>query len=116
MKNKVHVKTGDRVYVLTGKYKGKKGKVLKVYPSTGRVTVENVNIIKRHTKPRTALQQGGIVEKEAPIDSSNVMLICPRCSKPTKISRIILENGQKARICKKCSEVIDVIKEAKQDK
>ncbi len=115
MKNKVHVKTGDRVYVLTGKNKGRKGKVLRVYPSTGRVTVENVNIVKKHTKPRTAFQQGGIIDKEAPIDSSNVMLICPRCNKPTKISRLVLENGQKARICKKCSEVIDIIKEAKQD-
>lgn len=113
MKNKVHVKTGDMVYVLTGKNKGRKGKVLKVHPSVRRVTVENVNIVKRHIKPRTAYQQGGIIDKEAPIDSSNVMLICPRCGKPTKISRIILENGQKARICKKCNEVIDIIKEAK---
>lgn len=116
MKNKVHVKTGDMVYVLTGKNKGKKGKVLNVHTSTGRVTVENVNIVKRHTKPRTAYQQGGIIDKEAPIDSSNVMLICPRCTKPTKVSRVILENGQKARVCKKCDEVIDIIKEAKQGK
>lgn len=116
MKNKVHVKTGDRVYILTGKYGGKSGKVLNVNPSTGRVTVENMNIVKKHTKPRTAQQQGGIIEKESPLDSSNVMLICPRCNRPTKISRIILDNGQKARACKKCNEVIDIIREAKENR
>jgi len=113
LRNKVHVKTGDLVYVLTGKDKGKRGKVIKVFPDKGRVTVENVNIVKRHTKPRKADQQGGIIEKEAPIHSSNVMLVCPRCDKPTKIGKQILENGQKVRVCKKCKEVIDVIKDVK---
>lgn len=113
MRNKVHVKTGDLVYVLTGKDKGKRGKVIKVFPDKGRVTVENVNIVKRHTKPRKADQQGGIIEKEAPIHSSNVMLVCPRCDKPTKVGKQILENGQKVRVCKKCKEVIDVIKDVK---
>jgi len=113
LRNKVHVKTGDLVYVLTGKDKGKRGKVIKVFPDKGRVTVENVNIVKRHTKPRKADQQGGIIEKEAPIHSSNVMLVCPRCDKPTKVGKQILENGQKVRVCKKCKEVIDVIKDVK---
>ena len=113
MRNKVHVKTGDLVYLLTGKDKGKRGKVIKVFPDKGRVTVENVNIVKRHTKPRKADQQGGIIEKEAPIHSSNVMLVCPRCDKPTKVGKQILENGQKVRVCKKCKEVIDVIKDVK---
>ena len=103
----------DLVYVLTGKDKGKRGKVIKVFPDKGRVTVENVNIVKRHTKPRKADQQGGIIEKEAPIHSSNVMLVCPRCDKPTKVGKQILENGQKVRVCKKCKEVIDVIKDVK---
>lgn len=113
MRNKVHVIVNDVVYVLTGKDKGKRGKVLEVDPKRRKVTVENVNIIKKHTRPRRADQPGGIIEKEAPIDSSNVMLICPRCSRPTKIARAILDNGQKARVCKKCDEIIDTIREAK---
>ncbi|HOJ09500.1 MAG TPA: 50S ribosomal protein L24 [Clostridiales bacterium] len=116
MANKVHVKTGDMVYVLSGKGRGKKGKVLKVLPKEKRVVVQGVNIVKKHQKPRSMYQQGGIVEKEGTISSSNVMLICPRCNKPTKIGKDVMENGQKARVCKKCSEVIDVIKEAKDDK
>ncbi|NSW91196.1 MAG: 50S ribosomal protein L24 [Firmicutes bacterium] len=116
MKNKVHVKAGDLVYVLTGKNEGKRGRVLKVYPAKGKVTVENVNVVKRHTKPRRINQQGGIIDKEAPIDSSNVMLVCPRCDKPTKIAKSILDKGQKARVCKKCNEIIDIIKDAKQGK
>ncbi|NLC68246.1 MAG: 50S ribosomal protein L24 [Clostridiaceae bacterium] len=113
MRNKVHVKVDDVVYILTGKDREKKGKVLEVDPRGRKVTVENVNMVKRHTKPRRADQPGGIVEKEAPIDSSNVMLVCPRCSRPTKVGKAILENGQKARVCKKCDEIIDIIREAK---
>ena len=113
--NKVHVKSGDTVIVLSGKDRGKKGKVLKVIPKEQRVIVEGVNIVKKHQKPRGQFQQGGIIETEAPIHSSNVMLVCPRCNKPAKIAKQISEDGQKSRVCKKCKEVIDVIKEAKKE-
>lgn len=113
MKSKVHVKEGDTVVVLTGKSKGVKGKVLEVFPKTSRVIVEDANIIKKHQKPRSQMEQGGIIEKPASIHSSNVMLICPRCSKPTRVGRFISENKEKSRICKKCNETIDTIKRAK---
>lgn len=87
--------------VITGKDAGKKGKVLEVIPSKGRVVVEKVNIVKRHTKPSQAMPQGGIVEKEAPIASSNVMLFCSDCNSVTRLSVKLNENG-KLRVCKKC--------------
>jgi large subunit ribosomal protein L24 len=107
MTPKVHVKSGDKVVVLSGKDKGKQGKILTVFPKESRVIVEGVNIVKRHTKPNRQNQQGGIIEKEAPINSSNVMLVCPRCNKPTRIAKKFLQDGQKVRQCKKCNEVID---------
>ncbi len=103
---KVHVRKGDTVVVITGKYAGRKGKVLAVEPDKSRVIVEGVNIVKRHTRPTRQLSQGGIVEKEAPIHSSNVMLWCGRCERPTRVGRRILESGQKVRYCKKCGEAI----------
>ncbi|MBC7106790.1 MAG: 50S ribosomal protein L24 [Firmicutes bacterium] len=103
---KVHVRKGDTVVVITGKYAGRKGKVLAVEPDKSRVIVEGVNIVKRHTRPTRQLSQGGIVEKEAPIHSSNVMLWCGRCERPTRVGRRILEGGQKVRYCKKCGEAI----------
>lgn len=104
---KVHVKKGDMVVVLTGKDVGKKGKVLNVEPHKGRVFVEGVNIVKRHTRPTQKMPQGGIVEKEAPVASSNVMLVCSRCKSPTRLGKTILADGSKARVCKKCGEVIE---------
>jgi large subunit ribosomal protein L24 len=98
---KVHVRKGDTVMVITGKDAGKKGKVLQVLPKANRVVVEQVNIVKRHTKPTKALPQGGIVEKEAPINSSNVMLYCTECNSVTRRSIKITEQG-KFRVCKKC--------------
>lgn len=112
MANKVHVKKGDTVLVLSGEDKGKKGKVLRVLPSSGRVIVEGVNMVKKHVKPRSVNQQGGIINQEAPISSSKVMLICSKCKQPTKVGKLILEDGQKARVCKKCKEIIDMVKEA----
>lgn len=103
---KVHVRKGDTVLVITGKDAGKKGKVIAVEPAKSRVIVEGVNIVKRHQKATPQMPQGGIVEKEAPIHSSNVMLVCGKCSKPTRIKKQILENGKKERICKHCGEVI----------
>jgi len=97
----------DTVYVITGKEKGKKGRVLFVDKGKNRVLVEKVNIIKKHMKPSKKHAQGGIIEKEAPIAISNVLLSCPKCSKPTRIGVSLLESGKKHRTCKKCKEVID---------
>jgi large subunit ribosomal protein L24 len=95
------------VVVLTGKEKGKKGRVLSVNRDKHKVLVEKINIIKKHMKPSKKYSQGGIIEKEAPIQISNVMLSCPKCSKPTKVAVTVLEGGQRHRTCKKCKEVID---------
>lgn len=104
MKAKVHVKKGDTVLVITGKDKGKKGKVLEVLPEKSRVVIEGVNKAKRHTKPSQKLPQGGINEKEAPIHSSNVMLVCTKCGKPTRVAKQVV--GEKnVRACKECGEV-----------
>jgi len=113
--NKVHVKTGDTVYVLSGKDKGKKGKVLAVNPSDMTVIVEGVNMSTKHKKPRGAGQEGGIITQESPISSSKVMLVCTKCKAPTKIARRVNSDGSKERVCKRCGEVIDVQKEAKAD-
>ncbi|QGP91828.1 50S ribosomal protein L24 [Neomoorella glycerini] len=105
--SKVHVKKGDLVMVITGKDAGKKGKVLSVDRAKGRVIVEGVNIVKRHTRPTPRTPQGGIIEKEAPVASSNVMLFCNKCNRPTRIGKQFLADGTKTRVCKKCGEVID---------
>lgn len=101
VKQKIHVKKGDLVMVITGKDAGKKGKVLEVLLKKGRVVVEKVNMVKRHTKPTQSMPQGGILEKEAPIASSNVMLFCPECNNVTRVSVKETEAG-KVRVCKKC--------------
>ncbi len=103
---KVHVRKGDTVVVITGKDAGKKGKVLEVSPKTGRVIVEGVNIVKRHTRPSRSMPQGGIIEKPAPIHSSNVMPFCSKCNRPVRVGKRILPDGSKERICKKCGEVL----------
>ncbi|MEG6616906.1 50S ribosomal protein L24 [Peptococcaceae bacterium 1198_IL3148] len=101
---KVHVRKGDTVVVITGKDAGKKGKVLEVQPKTSRVVVEGVNVVKRHTRPTQANPQGGIIEKPAPIHSSNVMPFCSKCDKPVRVKKKI--DGQKERICRQCGEVL----------
>jgi len=101
------IKKNDRVMVISGDEAGKRGRVLTVFPGEGRLLVEKLNIIKRHMKPSKKYSQGGIIEKEAPIHRSNVMLICPKCDKPTRIEVKILEGGKKVRSCKKCKEVMD---------
>lgn len=103
---KLHVRKGDTVYILTGKDAGKRGKVLQALPSRRKVVVEGVNVVKRHSRPTRALPQGGIVEKEAPIDSSNVMLVCSKCNKPTRVARKLVDDKY-YRACKKCGEIID---------
>jgi len=106
-KNKLHVKKGDNVIVITGKDKGKKGRVLAAYPKEGRVLVEGVNLIKKHTRPSQANPEGGILTQEAPIHSSNVMLVDPKSGNVTRIGHKTLENGKKVRIAKKSGEVLD---------
>lgn len=101
------IRKNDTVMVIAGKEKGKKGRVLAVYPKKGRIIVEKLNIIKRHQRPTQKQKQGGIIEKEGPIHISNVMLLCGRCDKPTRVSYSILEGGKKIRMCKKCGEAID---------
>ncbi|WP_026174189.1 50S ribosomal protein L24 [Effusibacillus pohliae] len=103
----MHVKKGDQVIVIAGKDKGKKGKILEAYPSEGRVLVEGVNIIKRHTRPNAAYPQGGIIEREAPIHASNVMVLDPKTGEPTRIGKKILKDGSKVRYAKKSGEVLD---------
>jgi len=103
----LRIKKGDRVYVLCGKDRGKEGKIIKVFPKKQRVLVEGINRIKRHTRPTSANRQGGIIEREAPIHASNVMLVCPNCTSPTRFSVGFTSQGNKIRICKKCKEAID---------
>ena len=98
---KMKIKKGDKVEVLTGKVKGKRGEVLRVYPEKNKVVVEGVAIAKRHVKPNAANQQGGIVEAEAAIDASNVALIDPKTDKPTRVGYLIKEDGTKVRVSKK---------------
>lgn len=98
---KMKIKKGDKVEVLTGKDKGKRGEVLRVYPEKNKVVVEGVAIAKRHVKPNAANQQGGIVEAEAAIDASNVALIDPNTDKPTRVGYLIKEDGTKVRVSKK---------------
>jgi len=113
--NKVHVRKGDSVLILSGKDRGKKGKVLSVFPDEKMVLVEGINVSTKHKKPRNRYQQGGILHQESPVNSSKVMLMCDKCKSPTKVAKKILENGEKARVCKKCDEVIDIIKEVKEN-
>ncbi|ALC17573.1 50S ribosomal protein L24 [Desulfuromonas soudanensis] len=104
---KFHVKKDDMVMVIAGKEKGKSGKVVRVFPEKGRIVVENLNMIKRHTRPNRANAEGGIVEKEAAIDASNVLLLCGACNKAARTGVRILDDGTKTRFCKKCNEIVD---------
>ncbi len=110
MANKIHVKTDDNVVVTTGKDRGKKGKILKAFPSEGKVIVAEVNMVKKHQKAKGQNQPAGIIEREAAIDASNVMLICPKCNEPTRVSKDFTKDGTKVRKCKKCGAQIDKTK------
>lgn len=101
------IKENDTVMIVSGDEKGKKGRVIAVYPEEEKILVEKVNIIKRHMKPSKKYTQGGIIEKEGHIHRANVVLLCPKCEKPTTIGYTILENGTKVRACKRCKEIID---------
>jgi large subunit ribosomal protein L24 len=100
------IKKNDNIKVMAGKDKGKTGKVLKILPSQNKAIVEGINYIKRHAKRTQQNPQGGIVQKELPVNISSLAVICARCSKPTRIGFSILTDGTKARYCKKCQEVI----------
>jgi large subunit ribosomal protein L24 len=104
MANKVHVRKKDTVMVISGKDKGKIGEVLQVTPKNGKVLVKGVNTVTKHQKPSRTNVNGGIIQKEAPINSSKVMLYCDKCKSVTRISHKILEDGSKVRVCKKCNE------------
>jgi large subunit ribosomal protein L24 len=101
------IKKNDKVTILNGKEKGKIGSVLKIDPGKGYAVIEKVNIVKRHTRPGGSNAQGGIIEKEAPINISNLMIICTKCTEPTRIGKKVLEDGSKVRVCRKCGEFID---------
>ena len=111
----MHVRSKDQVVVISGKDKGKKGKITAAYPKTGKVVVEGVNMVTKHQKARNAMQPGGIIHKEAPIDASNVMLVCPKCGKAARVSHKVTmvetENGgtkrKMIRVCEKCQAEID---------
>ena len=100
--NKVHVKRDDNVVILTGRDRGKQGKVLEVSPSEQKVIVEGCNIISKHVKPRRIGETGGIVKAESPIYACKVQLVCPKCKKPTRVGHKVNEGGKKERLCKKC--------------
>ena len=101
------IKKNDKVIVLVGKEKGKIGTVLKVDGEKARAIVEKINMVKRHAKPGGKRAQGGIIEKESPIHISNLMLVCNKCADPSRIGKKILEDGSKARFCKKCGELLE---------
>ncbi|MBP1709514.1 MAG: ribosomal protein [Deltaproteobacteria bacterium] len=105
-RKKFHFKKNDLVMVIAGRDKGKSGKILSVLSKKNRVIVEKVNFIKRHTRPSAKQRQGGIIEREGPINISNVMLICTKCNKPSRIGKKYLEDDKKVRICKKCGEIL----------
>jgi large subunit ribosomal protein L24 len=107
IKNKCHFKKDDKVKIVSGKDKGKIGKVLSITKKNNRIVVENINMVKKHARPSSTHRQGGIIEKEAPIHWSNVMLLCSKCVQPVRIKMDRLEDGKKIRVCRKCNEIMD---------
>jgi large subunit ribosomal protein L24 len=105
---KLHFKKDDQVIVIAGKEKGKSGKILSMLSKKECVLIEKVNLVKRHSRPSATNRQGGIIEKEAPIHISNVMIVCSKCNAHVRIGRKTLEDGKKVRYCKKCGEFIDL--------
>ncbi|GAB6188375.1 50S ribosomal protein L24 [Marinitoga arctica] len=103
------IKKGDLVRVISGKDKGKEGKILKVIPKLNKIIVENVNVVKKHQRPTQQLREGGIIDQPSPIHVSKVMVICPSCGKPTRVGYRFLEEGKKVRVCRKCNEIIDKV-------
>jgi large subunit ribosomal protein L24 len=106
-RKRLDIRKNDKVMVIAGREKGKIGTVLKVIPRKGRAIVEKLNMVKRHTRPGGKSAQGGIIEKEAPIHVSNLMLVCGNCAEPARVGKKVLEDGSKVRFCKKCGEIMD---------
>lgn len=107
---KTSLRVNDQVEVITGKDKGRVGKILRIDKQANKAVIERINMIKRHTKPTDATQSGQIVEKEAPVHISNLMLVCPECAKTVRIGKKVLEDGTKVRICKSCDATIETSK------
>lgn len=103
----MQIRRNDSVLVIAGRERGKTGKVLRVQREKNAVIIERVNLVKRHTKPRGPQQAGGIVEKEAAIDASNVMILCDKCNAPVRVGRKVLSDGKKIRICRNCKEALE---------
>lgn len=103
----MEIRKNDSVMVIAGKERGKTGKILRLLPEKNSVIIERLNIVKRHSKPRGPQQPGGIVEKEARIHASNVMVMCDKCNAPVRIGHKILADGKKIRICRRCNEALD---------
>lgn len=101
------LRKNDNVQVISGEYRGKTGRILKVFTEKNRAIVEGINVVKRHTKPNAKNQQGGIIEKEATIHVSNIMLVCPKTGKPTRLGTKVLEDGKRVRFSKKAKESIE---------
>jgi large subunit ribosomal protein L24 len=104
----MHIKKKDKVQVITGNHKGSVGEVLKVFPETGRLIIEKVNLIKKHTRQGRSggAPQGGIIEVEAPVHASNVKLVCPKCKKAARTGTSVLGDGTRVRVCKACNEML----------
>ena len=103
----LHVRRGDTVGVIAGKERGKRGKVLRVMPESGRVVIEHLNMVKRHQRPTPKLRQGGIIEREGPLALSNVLVVCGRCDRPVRTGTRVLADRRKVRVCKRCGESVD---------
>ena len=103
----MQIRKNDSVMVISGKERGKTGKVLRVNPKEDAVIIERINVVKRHTKPRGPQQAGGIIEKEASIPASNIMIMCDKCNAPVRIGQKLLTDGKKVRVCRRCGEVLD---------
>lgn len=106
MINKIHVKTGDTVMVISGREKGKKGKVLAVSPKEGKLIIEGVNMVSKHVKPRQMGQQGGIIKAEGAMYACKVQVVCPHCNKATRVGHKVSDEGSKQRVCKRCGETL----------
>ena len=105
--NKMHVKRGDKVVVIAGKDKGKEGNVIAAFPEQNKVIVEGVAVAKKHQKARMQGQASAIIDKEMPIDASNVRRVCPKCGKPARVGVKVFDDGSKAKYCKKCGETFN---------
>ena len=103
----MNIRKNDTVLVIAGKDKGKRGAVTRVIPREHRVVVEGVNVVRRHTRGQAGARQAGIIQQEAPLDISNVVLICSKCNAPTRVKRTVLEDGRKVRVCQRCNETVD---------